>query len=124
MKILYFVIVVSAFLVGCKSEYSNRQLAGRWVAISLTEENVAVAADLSQVWMEFTEKGGYKFHSTLNIVEEGRFRLHRKLLVRQNVAVPDEPEKAVELVWVHRDSMMIGMREGEKTRLLTMKRSK
>ncbi len=112
------------FLLGsCKSEYSNRQLAGKWQAISLTEDTVPLAVDLTQIWMEFTEKGTYTFHSTLNIKEEGIYRLERKNLVRRNTLDPNASEKAVELMSVSKDSMRIGMREGEKVRCLIMKRS-
>ena len=103
--------------MGCNS-FSKSNLLGKWQAVSLTENKQAVKMDFSQVMFAFHADGSYEYTSTLNHKESGFFDIRENLLLTLDTFNSGSSEKAVEILKLDSDSLIIKMKEGTTEREL------
>ena len=96
------------FLASCKTE-TEQQVVGKWQATQLMECDNMVPIRTELVDIEFMSNGNYVFHSTLNVKEEGTYRLRKNYLFTQDKLRDKAPEKAVLIKSIDQDSMVLQM---------------
>lgn len=110
---------VLLFLASCKSETEQR-IVGKWQAVQLTECDNLVPIQTELVDIEFSSEGKYVFHSTLNVREEGNYRIKKNYLFTQDKLRDNAPEKAVLIKSLDADSMVLQMSYKGKDQYLTL----
>ena len=119
MKKLYFLLFVLGALVSCQSE-NERQIVGKWEAAELRECDDVVPIQTALVNMEFKKNGEYVFNSTLNIHEEGKFRLKKNFLYTTNRLRDNPSEKVVLIQSFSTDTLVLQMNFKGKDQWLTL----
>ena len=107
------------FLSACKSD-KEKLLIGKWNATQLVECEEVVPINTSLVNLEFKQNGTYIFNSTLNIHEEGKFRLSNDYLYTHDKIKTNAGEKAVFIKSISADSMVLQMSLKGKDQWLTL----
>ena len=104
------IIILSAilFFTTRKSKYENG-LEGRWYASKLTECDKEIAINTSAVNLEFKRNGTYIFNSTLNIHEEGVFKVKGKIITLQDKIRTKAPLRNLLISSLDKDSLLLGM---------------
>jgi membrane protein involved in colicin uptake len=110
---------VLLFLASCKSE-TEQHIVGKWQAVQLTECDNLVPIQTELVDIEFSSDGKYVFHSTLNVREEGNYRIKKNYLFTQDKLRDNAPEKAVLIKSLDMDSMVLQMSYKGKDQYLTL----
>lgn len=106
-------------LSACKSD-KEKLLVGKWHAVQLVECEEVIPINTSLVNLEFKPNGHYVFNSTLNIHEEGKFRLSGEYLYTQDKVKSKALEKAVLIKSLSPDSMVLQMNFKGKDQWLTL----
>jgi hypothetical protein len=119
MKKVYFLLFVLGALVSCQSE-NERQIVGKWEAAELRECDDVVPIQTALVNMEFKKNGEYVFNSTLNIHEEGKFRLKKNFLYTTNRLRDNPSEKVVLIQSFSTDTLILQMNFKGKDQWLTL----
>ena len=96
-------------------------IKGKWAGIAVIEEGSPINIDPSEVRMSFKDKG-YIYSSTLNYEEAGTYYIHSKYLYTTDTLNQASTEKAVEIVKLTPDSLVLKMNETGKERLLMMEK--
>jgi hypothetical protein len=121
MRKLSFILAAALFATtSCKSEL-ERNIEGNWFADALTEAGVPMEVNSDLVQFEFKSNNEYTFNGTLNIHEEGKFRISKDYLYTQD-ALKQAPEKAVRIDRLTVDSLVLTMNDKGKERVLTLLR--
>ncbi len=81
----------------------------------------SVAVDPSLIHLTI-DKDAYAFSSTLNYREEGSWRLEDEVLYTTNELVDNPYEKAVYILQLKRDTLVLWMVDDGKERVLTLRR--
>lgn len=121
MKKVVFLLVVAGTWLACQSE-SERQIVGKWEAAELRECDDVVPIQTALVNMEFKKNGEYVFNSTLNIHEEGKFKLRKNFLYTTNKLRNDAAEKVVLIKSFTTDTLILQMNFKGKDQWLTLVR--
>ncbi len=119
MKKVYFLLFVLGALVSCQSE-NERQIVGKWEAAQLRECDDVVPIQTALVNMEFKKNGEYVFNSTLNVHEEGKFRLKKNFLYTTNRLRDNPSEKVVLIQSFSTDTLILQMNFKGKDQWLTL----
>jgi hypothetical protein len=119
MKKVYFLLFVLGALVSCQSE-NERQIVGKWEAAELRECDDVVPIQTALVNMEFKKNGEYVFNSTLNVHEEGKFRLKKNFLYTTNRLRDNASEKVVLIQSFSIDTLILQMNFKGKDQWLTL----
>ncbi|PSR14887.1 MAG: hypothetical protein DA408_05475 [Bacteroidetes bacterium] len=104
--------------------YTKSDLAGKWQVLSLTEDGDSLAVDLALINFQFSEDGYYHFNSTLNYEESGTYRLNGPFLYSTDTLDSPHREKAVKIVLLRNDSLVLKMEEMGRERLVVLRREK
>ena len=107
------------FLASCKTETEQR-VVGKWQAVQLVECDNLVPIQTELVDIEFSSDGKYVFHSTLNVKEEGTYRIKKNYLFTQDKLRDNAPEKAVLIKSINEDSMVLQMSYKGQDQFLTL----
>lgn len=107
-------------LTSC-SMWKSHQLQGQWQGVRLMEGKDSVAVDPSLIQLTI-EKESYSFSSTLNYREAGSWRLEDEVLYTTNKLVDNPYEKAVYILQLKRDTLVLWMMDDGKERVLTLRR--
>ncbi len=118
-KTLHLLLGISLVFVSCKSE-NERRIVGKWQAAQLMECDNLVPIQTDLVDIEFASNGGYVFHSTLNIKEEGTYRIKKNYLFTQDKLRDKAAEKAVLIKSIDDDSLVLQMSYKGKDQWLTL----
>ena len=118
---MVYLAVLLLLGVSC-SPYTKSDLAGKWQAVSLMEDGDTLAVDLAVINFQFTEAGYYHFNSTLNYEESGTYRLNGPYLYSTDTLDAPYREKAVKIVLLRNDSLLLKMEEMGKERMVLLKR--
>ncbi len=121
MRKAIFLGTALLLLVGCKSE-NERRIVGKWQALQLMECDNVVPIQTELVDIEFKSNGKYIFHSTLNIKEEGEYRIHKNFLFTQDKMREKAREKAVLIQSIEDDTLVLQMSYKGKDQWLTLVR--
>ncbi len=119
MKKVYFLLLILGTLVSCQSE-NERQIVGKWEAAQLRECDDVVPIQTALVNMEFKKNGEYVFNSTLNVHEEGKFRLKKNFLYTTNRLRDNSSEKVVLIQSFSTDTLVLQMNFKGKDQWLTL----
>jgi hypothetical protein len=106
-------------LSACKSD-KEKLIIGKWNAAQLVECEEVVPINTSLVNLEFKDNGTYVFNSTLNVHEEGKFRLSNEYLYTQDKLKTNAGEKAVFIKSISTDSLVLQMSYKGKDQWLTL----
>ncbi len=106
-------------LSACKSD-KEKLLVGKWNAVQLVECEEIVPINTALVNLEFKPNGQYIFNSTLNIHEEGKFRLSGEYLYTQDKVKNNAPEKAVLIKSISPETIVLQMNYKGKDQWLTL----
>ncbi len=107
------------FLFACKSE-NERRIVGKWQAVQLMECDNVIPIQAELVNIEFMSTGKYIFHSTLNVKEEGNYRIRKNFLFTQDKMLEKAPEKAVLIQSIEEDTLVLQMSYKGKDQWLTL----
>ena len=119
-KVIFLLFVISTWLA-CQSE-SERRIVGKWEAAELRECDDVVPIQTALVNMEFKKNGEYVFNSTLNVHEEGKFKLRKNFLYTTNRLRDDAAEKVVLIQSFTTDTLVLQMNFKGKDQWLTLVR--
>ncbi len=119
MRKTLFLGTALLFFAGCKSE-NERRIVGKWQALQLMECDNIVPIQTELVDIEFKSNGKYIFHSTLNIKEEGNYRIRKNFLFTQDKMREKAPEKAVLIQSIEDDTLVLQMSYKGKDQWLTL----
>jgi hypothetical protein len=106
-------------LSACKSD-KEKLIIGKWNAAQLVECEEVVPINTSLVNLEFKDNGTYVFNSTLNVHEEGKFRISNEYLYTQDKLKTNAGEKAVFIKSISTDSLVLQMSYKGKDQWLTL----
>ncbi|MBL7814654.1 MAG: hypothetical protein JNL70_06580 [Saprospiraceae bacterium] len=115
------ILWVLLLATSCKTE-NERQIVGKWQAAQLMECDNVVPIQTDLVDIEFFSNGKYVFHSTLNVKEEGTYRIRKNYLFTQDKLRDKAPEKAVLIQSINDDSLVLQMSYKGKDQWLTLVR--
>jgi hypothetical protein len=121
MKKIPLIFIILTIFLGCKSE-SERRIVGKWEASQLRECDDVVPIQTALVNMEFKNNGDYVFNSTLNVHEEGKFRLKKNFLYTTNRLKDNPYEKVVLIQSFTTDTLVLQMNFKGKDQFLTLVR--
>ena len=121
MKNALFLLIVLGSFTACQSD-SERQIVGKWEAAQLRECDDVVPIQTALVNMEFKKNGEYVFNSTLNVHEEGKFRLKKNFLYTTNRLRKNATEKVVLIQSFTADTLVLQMNFKGKDQWLTLVR--
>ena len=119
LKKIGLCLLIAFLCVSCKSEM-ERNIIGKWYAASLVECEEIVPIDVSLVNLEFRGNGKYTFNSTLNLHEEGKYRIKGNYLYTKDLIKEKAIEKAVRIVKLNADTLELEMNYRGKEQFLTL----
>jgi hypothetical protein len=119
MKKAPLLLLILWTIVGCQTE-NERQIVGKWEAAELRECDDVVPIQTALVNMEFKKNGEYVFNSTLNVHEEGKFRLKKNFLYTTNRLRDNQSEKVVLIKEFSPDTIVLQMNFKGKDQFLTL----
>ena len=102
------ILCLILFFTTRKSAYENG-LKGRWYAAKLTECDKEIAINSAAINLEFKSNGTYIFNSTLNIHEEGVFKVKGKIITLQDKIRTKAPLRNLLITNLEKDSLLLGM---------------
>ena len=105
--------------MACKCE-NERRIIGKWQALQLMECDNVIPIQIELVDIEFMSNGKYIFHSTLNVKEEGDYRIRKNFLFTQDKMREKAPEKAVLIKSLEEDTLVLQMSFKGKDQWLTL----
>lgn len=119
-NIILLVAIVLAFMA-CKSEV-EKQIIGKWQAAQLKECEDVVPIQTELVNIEFSANGKYVFNSTLNVKEDGTYRINKNYLFTLDKLRKNAAEKAVLIKQLTADTLILEMNYKGKDQWLTLVR--
>ncbi|MEY3051291.1 MAG: hypothetical protein RLY31_1076 [Bacteroidota bacterium] len=114
-------LAVWVALAGCTG-YAAGSLAGDWQCAKLEENGLELPLDPSGISFRFDRNGLYEFNSTLNYRESGTFSVEGELLYTLDTINKASTEKAVRILSLHQDTLVILMNAEGNERILTLHR--
>jgi len=109
--------------LSCSPETNkNQEIFGNWHATQVLEEGRPLAVDTQQIRFHFDADATYRFQSTLNYREAGRYQLENGYLFTTDTLHQASEEKAVQILKLSPDSLHLRMQEAGKERLLKLVR--
>ncbi len=117
----FFIALLS--LSACKSD-NEKAIVGKWNADNLVEcdDIVPIAANLVNI--EFNSDGRYFFNSTLNIHEEGTYKIKKNHIFLQDKIREKAVEKILLITKLSSDSLVLEMNFKGKEQWLTFVKEK
>ncbi len=112
---LLLILSVSA----CKSE-KERAILGKWNAAKLTECDEIIPIANTVVNIEFNSNGRYIFNSTLDIHEEGTYKIKKNYLYTLDKVREKATEKIVLIKQLSADTLVLEMNYKGKEQWLTL----
>ena len=114
-----WLLLMLAGMLAC-SGYSTGKLAGTWIGSSLTEEGEVLSVNAGDISFQFRNNGYYEFNSTVDYKEAGTFSLQGDLLYTLDTINEASTEKAVKIMELTSDSLIILMNAGGRQRILKL----
>ena len=120
----YWIAVLGiCFLASCAS-LKDDLLLGDWQATEIIEEGKALPVNVEEIKLSFKGEDFYLFNSTLNYKEAGSYFLDSKYLFTTDTVNHASTEKAVEVIKLTQDSLVLKMNDSGKERLLRLSKMK
>ncbi len=115
-----FILSLVILLATACQKLENELLPGKWQAVEVLEEGKPLDVDASTIWLQLDGNENYTFEGTLNYREAGKYYIQSNLLYTLDTINQASTEKAIEIVTLTPDSLLIKMNEDGKERLLKM----
>jgi hypothetical protein len=114
-------LFLSSFLLisACRS-VEEKMIVGKWNAAQLVECEDLIPINTTVVNLEFIDSKRYVFNSTLDIHEEGQYRINNGYLYLKDNIKKDASEKALFIKHVTTDSLILEMNAKGKDQFLTL----
>ena len=119
MRISLFLFLLLAF-ASCENKFSS-QLIGKWQAFELLEEGTPLEVQPEVINFNFMENGMYTYQGTLTYKEAGSYYLKSDLLYTLDTINEGSVEKAVRIMSINSDSLLIKMNDRGKERIMKLK---
>lgn len=123
-KLIRIIFLCCLFTITACGPYATDDLVGEWQAVGLSEEGDSLKVDASDVRFSFSASGRYQYFSPLNYHESGLYNIEGKYLLWTDTTRSEQAEKAVEIVKLINDSLVIKMNNEGKERLMVLLRDK
>ncbi len=107
-------------LAACQSDTAPDTIIGEWQAAKVVEAGDSLAIDPAEIGFIFTADGRYRYRSTLNYREAGRYRVKNRLLFTTDTLQADGKEKAVAIEQLSPDSLTLKMMQEDKERRVVL----
>lgn len=117
---LSFCLLFCLVLFSCENQYEN-QLLGKWQAYELLEEGKRLEVQPEVINFNFMENGLYTYQGTLTYKEAGNYYLKSDLLYTVDTVNEGSVEKAVRIMSLNPDSLLIKMNDRGKERVMKLK---
>ena len=115
---------MAAFLaMGC-APVQEDLIKGSWKGVAILEDGAPLEVDPTVINMSFGDDHSYTYSSTLNYRESGTYYVDSKYLYTTDTLNQATTEKAVEIMGLTTDSLILKMNEEGRERLLKMIRAK
>ncbi len=117
----YAMIILSSllFLFACKN-VEKQKLVGKWQATSILEDGMPMPIPVNVVGFEFFPNGYYNFRSTLEYKEAGTFDVSGSFLHTLDTINEASTQKAVQIMQVSEDSLLLKMNADGKEQLIKL----
>lgn len=116
----YSWLLLTVLLFTSCQTISKKKLLGTWLAVELYEEDVYQDIDLSSAAFTFNEDGTYLYENTEFLREAGHFELRGSVVVTTDTLDPVAQKKAVEIIYLDRDSLHFEMNADGKRQVLKL----
>ena len=113
----FFLLILTAS--ACKSE-KERAILGKWNAAKLTECDEIIPIANTLVNIEFKSNGRYIFNSTLDVHEEGTYKIKKNYLYTLDEVREKATEKIVLIKRISADTLVLEMNYKGKEQWLTL----
>lgn len=120
----YWIIIVSIVFFSSCDSVKDDMLLGDWQATEIIEEGIALPVNTEEIKLSFKGDDFYLFNSTLNYKEAGSYFLDSKYLFTTDTVNHASTEKAVEVLKLTPDSLILKMNDSGKERLLRLSKVK
>ncbi len=121
MRYISYLLFLIMSVFSCQKQ-PNIDLTGTWKAIELTQEGDSLEIDLGEVSFKFMENGRYQFNSTLKYKEAGTYHIDGPFLFSTDTTQNILHEKAVEIIQLSGDTLILRMEELDKERVMVLKK--
>ncbi|MEL6925641.1 MAG: hypothetical protein AAFO94_16470 [Bacteroidota bacterium] len=120
MRSRFLLLTLLLFLGACQPNDTRPELLrGQWQGIAFTESADSVKLDPSEITFDFRPNGVYHYTSTLNYKEAGSYKLDGAILYTTDTVWRVTGEKAVEIAFEGKDTLLVNMnRDGIDQQLL------
>ena len=115
----FFLLVLS--LAACSTN-TTEDIIGNWQAFEVLEEGEPLLVNTQEIQFSFHEDESYEYFSTLNYREAGSYYIEAKYLFTRDTINQASSEKAVEIVQLNLDTMILHMQESNKERILKLEK--
>jgi hypothetical protein len=119
MKKIGLLAFVILLLTSC-DHWQEQRLPGKWQVVEATEDGMPLEVDLNAISFEFFKTGHYNFTSTLNYKESGTFSVRNNLLYTLDTINEASSEKAVKILLLESDTLVLKMNEEGKERVVKL----
>lgn len=109
------------FMASCQDSRAEL-LLGDWQAVSITEAGDSMRLNIPEVGFSFGPTGVYRYRSTLNYQEAGRYRLKKGHLIAQDTTHPNSEERIVAIDKLTTDSLILRMQQDTLERVMVLER--
>ncbi len=110
----------SLLLISACRSSEEKMIVGKWNAAQLVECEDLVHINTTVVNLEFVDNKRYVFNSTLDIHEEGQYRINNGYLYMKDNLKKDVPEKVLYIKHISNDSLVLEMNAKGKDQFLTL----
>lgn len=117
-KVLPFLLSVT--LISACQTISKKKLYGTWLAVELIEEGEVQDMDLSSASFTFRSDMTYNYDNTEHLREAGHFELRGSVVVTSDTLNPMSVKKAVEIIYLDKDSLHFEMNAEGKRQVLKL----
>lgn len=119
---IFWIVAIAGMLAGCTG-MSKSKLAGDWQAVQMIEDGKLSEIDIRSVKLSFHKNGRYAYFGNLKTTEAGTFRLAPPILYSTDTTTASRVEKAVEILLLSSDSLILKMEHEQRERILKMVRA-
>lgn len=114
-------IIVFLFLSACRTADTGA-IVGSWQAFEVLEEGEPLLVNAEEINFSFGDDASYQYSSTLNYREAGSYFVDAKYLFTTDTINNASSEKAVEIIKLNPDTLFLRMQEGNKERIMKLKK--
>lgn len=120
----YWILIFGIIFLNSCTSVEEDLLLGDWQASEIMEEGTPLSVNTTEIQLSFNGDDFYLFNSTLNYKEAGSYFIDSKYLFTTDTVNHASTEKAVEIIKLTPDSLILKMNDSGKERLLRLTKMK